>query len=117
MNEENKIFIEEDEIDLFELWDKIWKNRKFILVICSVVVILTAIISLIMDNIYRSTATLIPISSSNNSLSAYAGLAAMAGINLPVGGGDDNAKIQAILKSRSLKEAVIKKTRFDKNLK
>jgi len=68
-----------------------------------------------MTNIYRSEATLIPISASSGGLSAYAGLAAMAGINVP-SADDDTTKITAVLNSRTLKEAVVKELNLIKIL-
>jgi len=105
----NQSFIQEDEIDLYELWQKIWKKRKFITIFCSVIVVLSIIISLLMTNIYRSEATLIPISASSGGLSAYAGLAAMAGINVP-SANDDTTKITAVLNSRISKRSRSKRT-------
>ena len=105
-NRNNQVLIDEDEIDLYELWQTIWKRRRFIAIFCTAVVTISIVASLLMTKIYRSEATLIPISSSSSGLSAYAGLAAMAGMSLP-SSGDDSTKIQAVLKSRTLKEAVI----------
>lgn len=97
-----------DEIDLLELWQKVWKNRIFLVIFSFGIAFLTAIFSLIMDNIYKSEATIIPISSSKSgAISSYAAIAA-AGINIPSDGGDDTNKIMAILQSRTIKEAVIK---------
>ncbi len=105
---EQKLVYQDDEIDLLELWQTIWQNKFFIIIFCSIIVVVTAVKSLMMDNIYKSESTIMPISSKSGGLSAYAGLAAMAGINIPVGGGDDSTKIEAVLKSRTIKERVIK---------
>jgi len=105
-NRNNQVMIDDDEIDLYELWQIIWKRRKFIVIFCTTVVTISIIASLLMTKIYRSEATLIPISSSSSSgLSAYAGLAAMAGVSVPSDA--DSTKIQAVLNSRTLKEAVV----------
>lgn len=107
-NRNNQMMIDyDDEIDLYELWQIIWKRRKFIAIFCTTVVTISIIASLLMTKIYRSEATLIPISSSSSSsgLSAYAGLAAMAGIPVPTD--TDSTKVQAVLNSRTLKEAVV----------
>lgn len=111
----NQPIQDDDEIDLYELWQTIWKKRKFIAIFCTVIVVLSIIISLLMTNIYRSEATLIPISSSSGGLSAYAGLAAMAGIGVP-SANDDTTKIKAVLNSRTLKLAVIKELNLVKIL-
>lgn len=52
---------EEDEIDLLELWRTVWKRRKLIARIVFVGVLLTAIVSLFMTNIYESEAVITPV--------------------------------------------------------
>ena len=51
-NQEN--FIEEDEIDLRELWQTILKGKKIIAIITTVIVILTLIYALKLPNVYKS---------------------------------------------------------------
>jgi len=99
---------QEDEIDLYELWLVLKKRKKLILGLFLGVSILTAIISFIMTPIYRSEATVIPVSSKSTGLGSLAGLAAMAGVSVP-SAGDDSSKIMAVLNSREIKERVIKK--------
>lgn len=107
--DENVNYLENDEINLIEIWEKIWRNKKFLIIFSFSIVFLTAIFSLLMDNIYRSESTIITISSSKSGgLSSYAAIAAVAGINLPLAGDADTNKIMAILKSRSIKEAIVK---------
>ncbi len=96
---------EEDEIDLYELWQTIKKRKKIIIGLFLFATIATGIISFIMTPIYRSETSVIPVSSSASPLGELAGLAAMAGVS--VGGGGDSAKIMAVLKSREIKEKVI----------
>ncbi|RMA93331.1 GumC family protein [Hydrogenothermus marinus] len=98
---------EEDEIDLYELWQTIKKRKKLIIGLFLSITILTGIFSFIMTPIYRSESAIMPISSESSPLGNLAGLAAMAGVS--VGGGEDSAKIVAILNSRDIKERVIKK--------
>ncbi|WP_457640405.1 GumC family protein [Persephonella sp.] len=99
-------FYEEDEIDLYELWLTIKKRKKLIIGLFLFITISTAIISFILTPVYRSEASVIPVSAASSPLGELAGLAAMAGFS--VGSTGDSAKIMAILKSRSIKEAVIK---------
>lgn len=88
MNENNRItatYIEEDEIDLRELWQTILKGKKVIAAITIIVVTLTLLYVLKLPNVYKSEAVLIPSAeSSGSSLGALGGLAAMAGVD---GGG------------------------------
>ena len=97
---------EDDEIDLYELWLTIKKRKKVIIGLFLSMVSITVVISLIMTPIYRSTTTVLPISSSSNPLGSLAGLAAMAGVS--VGGGESSQKVMAVLNSRTIKENVIK---------
>ena len=106
-NPQPNYYIEEDEIDLYELWLTLKKRKKVILGLFFVATILTAIISFIMTPIYKSEASVIPVSNSSSPFGDLAGLAAMAGVS--IGENGDNAKIKAILESRTIKERVIKK--------
>jgi len=101
----NQADYDEDVIDLYELWQTIWMKRKFIFIFCSIAVVLTAIISLIMTPMYRSTTTVLPISSKPSMMGGMSDLAALAGLSM--GGGDDTTKIMAVLNSRTIKEQVI----------
>ena len=79
-------YLEEDEIDLRELWETILKGKKIIALICVVVVSLTFVYALKIPNVYTSKTILIPTSEDGGSaLAGLGGLAAMAGIS--IGGG------------------------------
>ena len=51
----------EDEINLLDYWRVIWKRRKLIGYIVAVTVVLTAVVSLFMTNIYQAKAVITPI--------------------------------------------------------
>jgi uncharacterized protein involved in exopolysaccharide biosynthesis len=101
----NQEICQEDEIDLFELFQIIWNNRFFIAKIVLGITILTAIISFILPKTYTSESVIVPVtkSSSGSGLSA---IAAMAG--LPVGGDQATANVVAVLNSNTLRERVVK---------
>jgi len=101
----NQEICQEDEIDLFELFQIIWNNRFFIAKIVLGITILTAIISFILPKTYTSESVIVPVtkSSSGSGLSA---IAAMAG--LPVGGDQATANVIAVLNSNTLRERVVK---------
>jgi len=99
---------QEDEIDLYELWLILKKRKKLILGIFLTATVLTAIVSFLMTPIYRSEATVIPVSSKSSGLGNLAELAAIAGVPIP-SAGDESSKIKAVLNSREIKERVIKK--------
>ena len=79
-------YVEEDEIDLRELWQTILKGKKIIAGVTMTIVTLTLIYALKLPNVYTSTSILIPTAeSSGSSFAGLGGLAAMAGVS--VGGG------------------------------
>jgi uncharacterized protein involved in exopolysaccharide biosynthesis len=78
--------IEEDEIDLRELFETIKKGKKTIFLVTTIIVFLTLIYALSVPNTYKSEAILIPVEQEGGSgLGSLGGLAAMAGVSL--GGG------------------------------
>ncbi len=103
-------YYEEDEIDLFELFEIIWKKRVFVGVITTLITVAAIIYALIATPIYRSKATILPVSSSGSSISIPSeimGLASMAGISIPTSSG--KGEIIVRLKSSLLYENIIKK--------
>ncbi len=101
---------EEDEIDLYELWEKIWSHRKFITIFTISLTIIAIVATLFMKNIYKSSAVILPIQQASNGsslMSQYSGIASLVGVSLPSSGGSEN--IMALLKSRSLKKETIEK--------
>ncbi|WP_025209009.1 Wzz/FepE/Etk N-terminal domain-containing protein [Hippea sp. KM1] len=101
---------QDDEIDLYELWERIWKYRKFIVVFTLSLTIITVVATLFMENIYKSSAVILPTkqgSGGSSLVSQYSGIASLVGISLPGSGGSDD--IMALLKSRSLKRETIEK--------
>lgn len=88
MNENTQThYIEEDEIDLRELWQTILKGKKIIAVITVSIVLLTLIYALKLPNVYKSESILIPTAEKGgSSLGGLGGLAAMAGVSIGGGG-------------------------------
>ncbi len=77
--------IEEDEIDLRELFATIMRGKKIIIIFTLAVIAITFIYVLKLPNIYKSEAILIPTENKSGGLGSLGGLAAMAGVS--VGGG------------------------------
>lgn len=73
---------EEQEIDLIEIAQKLWKNRKFILRVTGVFAILGLLVAISSPNIYTASCTMVPQTGEKSSGGSLSGLAAMAGINL-----------------------------------
>ncbi len=94
--------IDEDEIDLIELWHTIARYKKFVIFFTISITILSAVWSLAMTNIYKSTSVIIP---SGQTASRLGSLASLAGISPHQGAG--STEILALLKSNVLKKEVI----------
>ncbi len=106
-------FQPDDEIDLYELWKVIWDGKMQIVKITFVFAIVSVIFALSIPNEYKSTAVLLPVSSSNNSSFAklagqFGGLASLTGVNLFSGRADDKPIVaMEIIKSWSFLEKFI----------
>ena len=96
--------MEEDEIDLLELWNIIWKGKWFIAGFTLTATLVAVYVSLfVLPVTYKSDIVLQPMETSQKS-----GLEALAGslpFSIPMGGGggDKSANIIAFLNSRSIK--------------
>jgi uncharacterized protein involved in exopolysaccharide biosynthesis len=95
----------DDEIDLRELFGVLWDGKWWIAGITAVASIIAVVVALSLPNIYQSEALLAPASSSSGGLGGlakqYGGLASLAGISLPGGGGDDKTALGLeVMKSR-----------------
>lgn len=93
---------EEDEIDLLEYWNVLWKKRKLILSASFLAAFLAAGLSLLMPNIYQAEALLAPVGGESKGggsiLGGLGGLASLAGVSL---GGDSSVEENiAVIKSR-----------------
>ncbi len=76
-------FLQEDEIDLRELFQTILKGKKTIAIVTAVIVLITLIHALKTPNEYKSQTILIPTAEeSGGGLGGLGGLAAMAGVSV-----------------------------------
>lgn len=103
--------VEEDEIDLKEVWQALVDNKKLIAIVTGTTTAIALAIAFLLTPIYRAEVLLAPATSEKSGgLSALAGqfgdLAALAGIS--IGGNDRTQEAIATLKSRALTEAFIK---------
>ena len=115
MNDNNTIpsFASEDAIDLKEIFQTLWRKKVLIIVVNSAVVILTAIATLMMPNVYRSETRMIPADESKGGglaalASQFGGLASLAGINLSENATDKSVVALEILTSRAFINKFIK---------
>ncbi|MGP1478958.1 MAG: Wzz/FepE/Etk N-terminal domain-containing protein [Capnocytophaga sp.] len=81
---ENEL-IKEDEIDLLQLFYKVWAGRKLILLVTIVFLILGILVALFSAKEYTATTIMVPQTSDSKSGGGLGNLAALAGVNL--GGG------------------------------
>lgn len=104
-------FSKEDEINLLEYWQVIWKRRKLVGWIVMGITILTAVYSMTMTNIYGASAVITPVELKSTPGGGGAATALMqqmgglAGIGLPDSA--SSAEIMLLLKSNILREKII----------
>ncbi len=100
----------DDEINLLEYLLVIVKHKKMIFLTCLVTFILTCGITLLMPNIYISTARILPPQNDKGGLSSMLGsvsnIAALAGLSVGSGSGE---LYVGMLKSRSIADVIIDK--------
>ena len=80
---------EEQEIDLIELAQKVWADRKLIFKACGIAVVVALVVAFSIPKEYSTTVTLAPEASGKSTSGSMGALAAMAGINLGSSSGED----------------------------
>jgi len=107
--------VQDDEIDLRELFTVIWQGKWLIIAITAVFAISSVIYAIKQPNIYKSEALLAPASEEQGGglsslASQFGGIASMAGINLGGGGGVDKTQMAIeVMKSRQFTSQFIQK--------
>jgi len=111
-------YIEEDEIDLRELFSTIWQNKFTIAIISLLVTSFAILYALKLPNVYTSSTVLILKDNDKPNVSGgAAAMAAMAGINLGGGGGIDIAGLfKNLLSNYSFHKDIIEKYNIDQML-
>jgi uncharacterized protein involved in exopolysaccharide biosynthesis len=107
---QNNIQIEEDEIDLRELFKTIWKHKVFILLFTLLVTAITIFVVYKMQNYYKTTTTIeIKTNDSKTSpLAALGGAASLIGLG-NIGGSNDIDKHLYLLKTYKINSYVLNK--------
>jgi len=91
----------DDEIDLRELFNALWAEKKLIILITTIFAIGSVAYSLALTNYFKSESLLLARSTTETQgLSQYSGLAAMAGVSLPSSGEDKAVQTIELIKSR-----------------
>lgn len=81
MEEQPSVSTQEQEIDLIELAQKIWKERKFVLKACCLGAVVGLVIAFSIPKEYKTEVKLSPENAQGNKVNQLGGLAAMAGVN------------------------------------
>lgn len=95
----------DDEVDLLELWNAIWRGKWIIIGVTALFAIASVFYVLSLPNTYKSEALLTPANSEQQGglgalAGQFGGLASLAGVNLGGGKVDKTAMAIEILKSR-----------------
>jgi uncharacterized protein involved in exopolysaccharide biosynthesis len=106
-----------DEVTLFDYWQVISKRKWGILALCAVMTVGTLVVSLFLQKIYESTATLLPQLESNNGVGlgalfasgAASSAAQSLGISLPGSPATPTDVFTAMLKSRIMADDIIRR--------
>lgn len=93
----------EDGIDLLELWNTVWHQRKRIFISVFIAAVLSIIISLLLPNYYKAEVLLAPVTDEDSkglssALGSLGGLASLAGIS--VGSGTNSEESLSVLTSK-----------------
>ena len=104
----------DDEIDLFELFQTVWDGKWSIALTTILAAGLSIFVSLQMPNIYTVEAKIAPVESEsggglNGLMAQYGGLASLAGIQIPSGGGGQSDLLIEVMQSRAFVGAFIDK--------
>ena len=99
----------DDEIDLKELFNVLWKAKILIILITSFFALSSVLYALSLTNFYKSEAILSVAEQSidRNPLSGMGGLASMAGISLPSSGEDKSEIAIKTIQSRAFLKHLI----------
>lgn len=107
--------VQDDEIDLRELFSVIWQGKWLVIAITAVFAIGSVVFAILQPNIYKSEALLAPAAEEQGGglsalASQFGGLASLAGVNLGAKGGTDKTQLAIeVLKSRQFTSDFIQK--------
>lgn len=90
ISQQNNIRTEDQEIDLVEVIRKLWKNRKLIIKVTVVFMVLGVLVALFSPKEYTASCTMVPQTGDKRTPGGLSGIASMMGINLGsmTGGGE-----------------------------
>ena len=101
------IYYEEDEIDLYELWLTLKRRKKIIFGITGLFTVIAIVLCFILPPTYKTETTLMPLG--GKSTGGLSSLLSSLPISVPIPTGSESGiTVEAVLKSRILRERVIK---------
>jgi uncharacterized protein involved in exopolysaccharide biosynthesis len=80
---------DEQEIDLLELAQKLWKERRLIIKACVIAAVVGIVVAFSIPKVYTTSVTLAPESSGRGASGGLSSLAALAGVNTSSSNGGD----------------------------
>ena len=100
----------EEELNLLDYWNILWRRKTMIIALCTVFVLATMVVSLLLPKYYKSTAMILAIAPESGGLGAALSSSPLAGAFAGSLGGLSTPadKILVLLKSRTIAEMVIK---------
>ncbi len=101
--------LHDDEINLLEYWDVLWRRKVMIIALCTVSVTATMIISLLSPKYYKSETVVMASSSEMGGLGAALSSMPLVGALTGAGIATPSDKVMVLLNSRTMSEMVIKK--------
>lgn len=110
---EQQNFIQEDEIDLRELWQTIKDGKRTVFLTTAIIVFFTLIFALRTPNTYSAQAVLVPTEIDKGTLSSLGGLAAMAGVNIGGSAMTPDVAFQSLLDNYEFMHSFVLRHKID----
>ena len=115
--EDQKIFEDQEEIDIKEIFLNLWKGKWFILLSVLTISLLSIFYAKSLPNLYTSSLSIASVGSSSiRSPSGFSGLASMAGIDLGSSKTDESTLALEIMKSWGFVDEFIKENNLEVDL-
>ena len=99
-------YYEDDEIDLYELWLTLKKRKKIVIGITALLTLLALVLCFILPPTYKTEATLMPLGGKKGG--GLSSLLSSLPVSIPIPSGQSGITVEAVLKSRTLRERIIK---------
>ncbi len=96
--------VQEDEIDLVEVVKKLWRNRKLIMAVTFLFMVIGVVYALLATPYYRATLTMYPATGEKKA-GGLMSMAASFGVSL--GGGAETYNVEDVIKSRKIAKEVV----------